>query len=130
MTNAYSEDILIEQPAIALFETLEWDTENCFHESFGTTLTPALSQGEREKVCLGRQASSEVVLTDRLRPTLERLNTSLPAETLTLAIDELTRDRGLMTPVQANREIYQSLKNGVKVTFENARGEVSTEKKW
>ena len=115
MTNSYSEGTLVEQPAIALFEKLEWDTENCFHETFGYSGT------------LGRETSSEVVLTTRLRPALERLNPTLPAEALTLAIEELTRDRSLMTPVQANREIYQSLKNGVKVTIENDRGEHVTE---
>jgi type I restriction enzyme R subunit len=67
------------------------------------------------------------VLVARLRPALERLNPSLPPEAITLAIDELTRDRNLMTPVQANREIHLLLKNGVKVTFENARGERVTE---
>ncbi len=115
MTKSYSEDTLVEQPAIALFETLEWDTVNCFHESFGYSGT------------LGRETSSEGVLAARLRPALERLNPALPVEVLTLAIDELTRDRSLMTPVQANREIYQSLKNGVKVTFENAKAERVTE---
>jgi len=115
MTNSYSEGTLVEQPAIALFETLEWDTENCFHETFGHSGT------------LGRETNSEVVLTARLQPALERLNPTLPVEAFTLAIEELTRDRSLMTPVQANREIYQSLKNGVKVTIENARGERETE---
>jgi len=28
MTNSYSEDILVEQPAIALFDTLEWRMGN------------------------------------------------------------------------------------------------------
>jgi type I restriction enzyme R subunit len=111
MTNSYSEDILIEQPTIALFETLEWDTVNCYRETFGAS------------GLLGRETSNEVVLTARLRPVLERLNPALPAEAITLAIEELTRDRNLMTPVQANREIHLLLKNGVKVTFENPHGE-------
>ncbi len=115
MTNSYSEDILIEQPAIALFETLEWDTVNCYRESFGTS------------GLLSRETSNEVVLTVRLRLALKRLNPALPAEAITLAIDEIARDRNLMTPVQANREIHLLLKNGVKVTFENARGERVTE---
>lgn len=126
MTKSYSEDILVEQPAIALFEILEWETANCYNEAFGLTHTATLSPGERGK-CLGRETSGEVVLTARLRPVLERLNPALPAEALILAIDELTRDRNLMTPVQANREIHQLLKNGVKVTFENAKGERTTE---
>lgn len=27
MTNSYSEDILVEQPAIVLFEVVDWDYE-------------------------------------------------------------------------------------------------------
>jgi type I restriction enzyme R subunit len=115
MTNSYSEDILIEQPTIALFETLEWDTVNCYRESCGTS------------GLLGRETSNEVVLTARLRPVLERLNPALPADAITFAIDEIARDRNLMTPVQANRELHLLLKNGVKVTFENVRGERVTE---
>lgn len=115
MTNSYSEDILIEQPTITLFETLEWETTNCFRENFGAS------------GLFGRETSNEVVLTPRLRPALERLNPALPTEALALAIDELARDRNLMTPVQANRELHLLLKNGVKVTFENTKGERVTE---
>ncbi len=32
------------------------------------------------------------------------------------AIEELTRDRGVMSPAQANREVYRLVKDGVKVT--------------
>lgn len=126
MTNSYSEDILVEQPAIALFEALGWETANCYNEPFGSTLTPDPSPRGRGEV-LGRAYSGEVVLTSRLRPALERLNPTLPPEALTLAISDLTRDRGLMTLVAANREIHLLLKNGVRVTFENARGERVTE---
>ena len=96
MTNSYSEDILVEQPAIALFESLGWETTNCCHEIYGKALTPALSQGAREN-CLGRGHSGEVVLTYRLQPALERLNPTLPPEALTLAIADLSRDRSFST---------------------------------
>ena len=72
MTNSYSEDILIEQPTIALFETLAWETVNCYRETFGTTHTPGPSPRGRGET-LGRETSNEVVLTARLRPALELL---------------------------------------------------------
>lgn len=31
----YIEDALVEQPAIKLFEELEWETLNCWEENFG-----------------------------------------------------------------------------------------------
>ncbi|GAH11369.1 unnamed protein product, partial [marine sediment metagenome] len=90
MSNSFTEDALVEQPAIALFAELGWSTADCFEETFG----PLGS--------LGRETSSEVVLLSRLRPALALLNTELPPEALELAIEELTRDRSLMSPAHAN----------------------------
>ncbi|MFH1323182.1 MAG: type I restriction endonuclease [Methanobacteriota archaeon] len=39
------------------------------------------------------------------------------------AIEELTRDRSVMSPSNANREVYRSLKNGVKVSFRGKENE-------
>jgi len=111
MLNDYSEDNLVEQPAIALFAGLGWETENCFYEKFGENST------------FGRETSSEVVLLPRLRSALERLNPALPKEAIELAIEELVRDRSIMSPANANREIYQLLKNGVKVSFQDSDNE-------
>jgi hypothetical protein len=33
----FSENALVEQPAIALFEELGWPSANCFYEKVGTT---------------------------------------------------------------------------------------------
>lgn len=41
----------------------------------------------------------------------------------TLAIEELVRDRSIMSPANANREIYQLFKNGVKVSFQDSENE-------
>jgi type I restriction enzyme R subunit len=59
----YSEDSLVEKPAISLFAELGWETVNGFHEFDQIGDSP-----------LGREAKSEVVLAVRLRPVLERLN--------------------------------------------------------
>ena len=58
-------------------------------------------------------------MVPRLRSTLEKLNPDLPKVAIELAIDELTRDRSTLSLVNANREIYQLLKSGVKVSFKN-----------
>ena len=111
MVNDYSEDNLVEQPAIALFAGLGWETENCFYEKFGENSTH------------GRETSSEVVLLPRLRSALEGLNRAIPGEAIELAIEELVRDRSIMSPANANREVYQLLKNGVKVSFQDSENE-------
>ena len=104
MSSDYSENTLIEQPAIALFRDLGWTSANCFYETFG------------EQGTLGRETSSDVVLIKRLRAALGKLNPGLNEDAASQAIEELTRDRSTMSLVQANSEIYRLLKNGVKVT--------------
>ena len=102
--NDYTEDALVEQPAIALFAELGWETANCFYERFGSDGT------------LGRETPTEVVLVSRLRPALEALNLDLPKLAIDLAIEELVKDRSLVAPAQANQEVYRLLKDGVRVT--------------
>jgi type I restriction enzyme R subunit len=111
----YSENTLVEQPAIAVFAELGWQTVNAFHELFG-------SQGT-----LGRETSAEVVLVPKLRAALKRLNPGLPPEALRLAVEELTRDRSALSPAHANREVYHLLKDGVKVTYRHADDEETVE---
>ncbi len=104
MVHAYSEDQLVEQPAIGLFATLGWQTVSAMEETFGPGGT------------LGRETKGEVVLVDRLRATLVRFNPTLPPEAIKTAVDELTRDRSAMSPQAANREVYQLLKDGIPVS--------------
>ncbi len=103
MSTEYSEDTLVEQPAIGIFEGLGWQAVNCFRETFG------------ERGTLGRETSGEVVLLRRLRGALAKLNPKAPPEALALAVEELVRDRSAMAPAQANREVYGLLKDGVRV---------------
>ncbi|MHB1308583.1 MAG: type I restriction endonuclease, partial [Limisphaerales bacterium] len=102
--HAYTEEQLVEQPAIQLFKALGWTTVSALEETFGAHGT------------LGRETKGEVVLVARLRAALERLNPALPPEAITAAIDELTRDRSAMGLPAANREVYRLLKDGVAVS--------------
>lgn len=109
MAHAYSEDQLVEQPAIALLATLGWQTVSALEEDFG-------NQGT-----LGRETKGNAVLLPRLRSALERLNPSLPPEALSQAIDQLTRDRSAMSLVSANREVYGLLKDGIEVSVTDTK---------
>src|ERR1700690_1084879 len=104
MSHAYTEDQLVEQPAIGLFAELGWQTVSALEETFGAGGT------------LGRETKGEVVLVSRLRAALVRLNPALPPEAITAAVDELTRDRSAMSLEAANREVYLLLKEGIKVS--------------
>ena len=103
--NPYSENQLVEQPAIALLKEMGWHTQDCSNE-FESDI----------EIRTGREAKSDVVLTDRLRAALERLNPDATEDAIDAAIEELTQSRAVMNPVEANREIYNLLKDGVKVT--------------
>jgi type I restriction enzyme, R subunit len=93
----------LEQAALDLFASMGWATANAMEEAFG------------ERGTLGREHRGEIILRRRLRPALEKLNPGLPAEALDQAIEELTRDRSVMSLVQANRELYGLLKDGLRV---------------
>jgi len=115
--HAYTEDQLVEQPAIALFAELGWQTVSASEETFGADGT------------LGRETKGEVVLLARLNAALKRLNPTLPPEAIALALDELTRDRSAMLLEAANREVYQHIKEGIKVsTPDRERGGQKTER--
>lgn len=118
MNADYSEDALVEKPAISLFAELGWETAGCFYEILGTSGDGATP----ERPWLGRETTSEVVLVPRLRQALEKLNPDLPAEAIADAIEQLTRDRSAMSPAVANREIYKLLKDGVKVATGDRAG--------
>lgn len=69
----YTEDSFVEQPAIKLFNSLDWQTLNCWDEVFG------------EESSLGRENCGDVILQNRLYPDLVKLNPKAPK----LAIDEV-----------------------------------------
>lgn len=106
----YSEDALVEQPAIALFESLGWETGNLYSEWTGSSSSE------------GRQTQQDVVLQGRVRAALSKLNPDLPDEAIDLVVEELARDRSKLLPVNANQEVYRLLKDGVPVSVTDEHG--------
>jgi type I restriction enzyme R subunit len=90
---------------------------NFFTEKLGYTHINAW-----EKKLIGRETLKDVVLLDRLRSSLEKLNKNLPSECIDYAIYELTKSRATITPIMANKEIYGLIKNGVQVEYKNELG--------
>ncbi len=105
--NPFNEDNLIEQPAIRLLSEL-WagkDGEMDFVNAY-------TDEGDAR---LGREHQGQVVLFSRLRTALEKLNPNIAKSAIDEAIEEIIKDRSKMSMVKANKEIYELLKNGVKV---------------
>ena len=115
--HAYTEDQLVEQPAIALFGEMGWKTVRADEESFGPIGT------------LQRETKSEVVLITPLRGALTKLNPTLPGEAIDSAVVALTRDRSAMSLEAANHEIYELLKEGITISVpDRERGGQKTER--
>ena len=103
--HAYSEDQLVEQPAIGLFAALGWQTVSALDETFGAGGTAgARNQGRGGA---GRAPARRAGANSTRRCRRRRFQT---------AIDELTRDRSAMSLEAANREVYRLLKEGITVS--------------
>jgi type I restriction enzyme, R subunit len=102
--HAFTEDQLCEQPALQVLEELGWETLCASDEVFGQGGT------------LGRESPGDAVVLPRLKSALRRFNPDVPPEALDAALVQLTRDRSAMGLAEANREVYDLLKDGVPVT--------------
>lgn len=98
-----SEDGIVEKPALALLQELGWQHVDLYGEQPG----PANPTG--------RTSFQQVYFPAHLQAALRKLNPTLPAEALTQAEAELTRDRSAMLPIAANREVLALIRNGVPV---------------
>ena len=101
----------LELNTIELFRSLGWEAADCYGETFGECST------------LGRETSEQVVLEFRLREAIAKLNPELSAGAAEIAVSEVTKDRSVLSPVRANQEVYQFLKDGVKVTYRTSDDE-------
>ena len=109
--NPDSEDAAIEQPTIALFADLGWETLNCYHENFGPLSL------------LGRETMADVVLPHRLHAAIEKLNPGVSPNAIDIAVQELTKDRRVMSPARGNQAVYKLLKDGIKVSYKKGDDE-------
>ena len=112
----FSEDDLVERPAIALFEELGWAHINAFYETLGPEGT------------LGRDNKSEVFLVRRLRQALVRLNPGMAAEAIEDALGEITKPRTAMHYARANADIHVLLRDRVEVSVRQPDGTTLPEK--
>jgi type I restriction enzyme R subunit len=106
----YSEDELVERPAVALFQELGWEHINAYHETHGPDGT------------LGRDNRSEVFLLQRLRAAIDRLNPDTSPGAIDDAIREITKPRTAMHYARANAEIQTLLHDRVPVSVRQPDG--------
>ena len=117
MSSSFAESV-VEEAALAWLEALGYGVLHGPDISpTSDTLTPVLSQREREKY-------SDVILEGRLRQTLVRLNPELPAEALEDAYRKLTRSDA-PSLVERNRAVHRMLVDGVTVEFRRKDGSIA-----
>lgn len=105
----------LEVASIEIFQELGWTHINAQYETFPDSM-------------LGRETQMEVVLLQRLRPALEKLNPKLPTDALDKAIEELIKPRPALGLVAANREVYNLIKDGIPAEIRNEAGELDIER--
>jgi len=109
MSGTFSESV-VEQAALAWLESTGWSVRN------GADIAPGEPAAERDDY-------GQVVLAQRLRDALARLNPLLPAEALDDAFRKLTRLEGTEL-VARSRALHRLLVNGVTVEYRAADGEI------
>lgn len=109
----YTEDTLVQQTTAEYLEQeLGWESVYAYNnEDFGPDSL------------LGRESDREVVLTRTLRGKIEELNLGLPATAYDDAVRQIVTVSASQTMAATNREKYFLVKDGVQVTFRNAKGE-------
>lgn len=109
----YTEATLVQETTARYLEKeLGWDAKFAYnYENFGPDSL------------LGRDSDREVVLTRSLRAKIEELNPGLPATAYDDAVREIVTVSASQSMAATNREKYELIKDGVQVTFCNARGE-------
>ncbi|HKI16265.1 MAG TPA: HsdR family type I site-specific deoxyribonuclease, partial [Isosphaeraceae bacterium] len=106
----------VEDAALDWFEALGYTVLQ------GPEIAPGEPSAERSDI-------GEVVLGNRLRAALERLNTNVPESALDEALRRVTRTE---TPclVENNRRFHRLLTDGVDVEYRRADGSIAGDKVW
>lgn len=112
MPNFISED-QIEQALVRNLQQLHgFDSLNCYTEN-----PEDLQDGS------GRADKRDVIFVDRVKEAALRLNPDIPAKVIDDALEKLLDRRHAMSLVAANQEIYNLLRDGIPVEFDNTKGQ-------
>ena len=96
-SNKNSEDAMVQQAAIESLKKLGWDHADCYAEGGG------------EFFVTKRKHMAEVVLEDRLREALVKLNPEIDDSAIDGTIAEILKDRSSQDQVLANKEVYKTV---------------------
>lgn len=111
MPNFISED-QIEKAAVALLtQTYGYRTINCFTQDV-----------ENLNDKSGRANKQAVVFLDILKAQAIKFNKNIPEHVIEQAIEKLVAPRYSLTAIQANKEVYSLIRDGIPVEYDDASG--------
>lgn len=99
----------LENKILDVFQEQGWEVANAFDEKYGNFFT-------------GRSSMDEVVLEERLKKALIKLNPDLASDAIDQAITLLKQDRYILKLEKANFDVYKLLKERVKASFVDDEG--------
>jgi len=119
MAGTYSEDKLIEQTCIDIFQQeLAWEIANVYKgETFGDNGT------------IGRDSEADVLLKTRFYEAIKKFNPNLPQQAYDLAYETINADDATKELEEINHEKHNYLKDGIPVTYKNDKGQIIKNKK-
>jgi type I restriction enzyme R subunit len=112
MANYISEDDIEKRAIKLLLDELDYDEHINCHTADREELHDGSSRNNKE----------EVLLPDRLRQSLIKLNKDVPENSIEQAINELAKGRSGMSPMLANKEVYELIKEGYSTKITNSTG--------
>lgn len=112
MANYISEDDIEKRAVKLLLEQLDYDEHLCCY----TADEKDLNDGSF------RTSKDEVVFAARVKKALKKLNNPVPDSTIDKAVQELIKGRSGMSPMLANKQVYELIKEGYSTTVLNQDG--------
>jgi type I restriction enzyme, R subunit len=117
MPNLISEDHIEQALLRRLKERHKFEILKCYCKD-----PDDLSDGSR------RADKRDVILLDRVKEAAVSLNKKIPESIIDEALERLADRRQAMSQIAANREIYELLRDGVPVEFDDVRGQRQKER--
>ena len=111
MPNFISENQIERAILTLLKEEFNFKIKNCY-----TKEAEDINDGT------GRTDKKEVVFYDILKEKAKSLNPNIPETAIEQAISILTEKRYAMNPVFANKEVYNLIKDGIPIEYQNQEG--------
>lgn len=107
----FSEDGVVEKPAIDIFKSLKWNYKDLYEETMG-------ANGDFK-----RDNRTEVILKSEFFKAIKTLNPAAQPSSIDHAFEEVSRDRSVLSPINANYEVYELLKEGFKAPYQDENGD-------